>query len=1172
MMLSGLTGRGGVMKLAMKLLLFLFVALCLVGSASAADIWVSTPVTHTTINTAIASASAGDVVIIPDGTYTNLGQIEVPSTVDGTESNPIILKAETKGGVIMKGNPAGLRMMFIEGDWWVIQDFQFINISEVGDANTYGIITRDATGTRITNNYWEGFGVLTNTNKNSWPIWIGNGGTGNYSRIDYNTFFENEALGVTISPTALHCQIDHNHFKAFLQDGDNGFSAIQTGYHTSYYVNLYTIVEYNLFENMNADPETISSKSSSNTFRYNVFKSTNGTVAYGMVLRAGDDCIVESNYFFDVDKQNLRVHGTGHKIINNYFENPDYSAILLTNGDNGTTSGYANVEDIFIADNTIVNPIYRGIHIGWWAACDVKPDNLTFKNNIIISDVAGSYLVRDDGHTGTFTWTTNLHYATGTANYWLNNGGGDEPGTGITHANPNLTTGYGIQRLQASSTNAIEQGTPDGNVTDDIDGQVRDDTNPDIGCDEYNTSAPLRLPVTVDDVGHDFSAAESPTSYDNVIKLSATDTVYSDVSYNGVGGIGAVDSYRRSWIWFNLSEYNSTDIIDYAPLNLTWFYNGTGRNKSTNVGIYFANATTDTDYLTWNNSSNGVAWREPGGNWLDANWADNGTTPFASVLLPNTAPDFSSHSFDITELVQAIVNESRTNNGFFIIANETNTNYIAFSSLDNATEAHQPTLNITHSIAGADTPETSDFTYYKIITLNQSMINQSIGTGKYPLLVSNTDTDLRDHCQADGDDIVFFDSDNTTLLPYEQEFWNSTTGKLVEWVGIEDATNVSYIVMYYNNSTIANSENITGVWDSNYMMVQHFQETDIDGGAGDIKDSTSNDNDGNTHNMTSANLDTGLIDGCFNFSVSNEARVNVSDDSTLDGFTSGFTISGLFNFNQEGAYYLVNKYDAGGDQRAWLLKLEGNDNLRIYVDDAGTAAEISNFNPTIVPGTDYKIDAVWESGEYPILYVNGALANEVDHDGLVSSIKDSSAILRIAGGYSPGNTYFTGDEIRVSNIGRSQAYLETDTNNTLYPGLFISIGSEQGGGTPDTKYEYWSGSAWTEGVLDIYIDIGCFWWTPICDNIEQTDGQPTLKITNNGTASGTPKMKLNESAPAGIRIFVDDDNTFADAVELSNTYQAVSTSLTLGTNVTLWAWANLSGAPAWEFETEAIVE
>ena len=215
-------------------------------------------------------------------------------------------------------------------------------------------------------------------------------------------------------------------------------------------------------------------------------------------------------------------------------------------------------------------------------------------------------------------------------------------------------------------------------------------------------------------------------------KSSTPDTVNNDVEWLSCGMLSGDIKYR-SVIWFNLSEYNSTDTVDSALLNLTWYFNGTGRNKSTNVGIYLANATTDTDYLTWNNSSNGVAWREPGGNWLDANWADNGTTPFASILIPNTAADDSAHSFDITELVQAIVNESRTNNGFFIISNETDTNYMAFASLDHTTEAYNPTLNITHSIAEED--PTADFTYYKIITLNQSMINQSIGTGKYPLLV-----------------------------------------------------------------------------------------------------------------------------------------------------------------------------------------------------------------------------------------------------------------------------------------------------------------------------------------------------------------------------------------------------------------------------------------------------
>ncbi|MCK4629282.1 MAG: right-handed parallel beta-helix repeat-containing protein, partial [Sedimentisphaerales bacterium] len=214
-------------------------------------ILVETPVTSTTINAAIASAQPGDCVIIPDGVYNGMGQIKVPSNVDGTKANPITLKSATAGGVTFTGNSAS-PLIFVQGDWWIIRDFKFIDVSEVGNANTHGINTRYATGTRVTNNYFEGFGVLTDTNKNSWPVWIGHFGKGNYSRVDHNTFIENEAMGVVISSTASHCQVDHNYFKDTLKDGSNGFSAIHVG--GSDKIDLYTTVEYNVFENMSADP------------------------------------------------------------------------------------------------------------------------------------------------------------------------------------------------------------------------------------------------------------------------------------------------------------------------------------------------------------------------------------------------------------------------------------------------------------------------------------------------------------------------------------------------------------------------------------------------------------------------------------------------------------------------------------------------------------------------------------------------------------------------------------------------------------------------------------------------------------------------------------------------------------------------------------------------------
>lgn len=368
------------------------------------------------LNTYIAAASPGDTVCLQDGTYTNPSTINIGSSVDGTEANPIILKAETVGGVTLTGNPGSNIMMNADGDWWVIQDFKFIDISEVGAYNTYGIQV-DGSNVRVSNNYFEGIGNLA-TKTYDWAIWVSHGASTTNCRIDYNTFTNNKAKCIMTSATsggniATYTTIDHNYFT---DSGPDATSYIMTGTGDSVAnnsIDTHVTIEYNIFQNHNDYGEPIDDKSSSNIIRHNVFRSFGGkTQNDGIVLRSGDDTTIDSNYFFDVGHYNIRVHGTGHKIINNYFENPGYGAILLAEG----SVNYPNVSDILIANNTIVDFPVRGIYIGWWSVDGTKPKNLTFKNNIIKSSTG--VLIRDEGHTGTFTWVTNLHYATGTATAW----------------------------------------------------------------------------------------------------------------------------------------------------------------------------------------------------------------------------------------------------------------------------------------------------------------------------------------------------------------------------------------------------------------------------------------------------------------------------------------------------------------------------------------------------------------------------------------------------------------------------------------------------------------------------------------------------------------------------------------------------------------------------------
>lgn len=410
--------------------------------AFAADIYVKTPVTRTTINTAIASASPGDVVIIPDGTYNNLSDKNghpITIAVSGTSGNEITLKAATSSGVKFTGTVR----IEVTGSYWIIKDFKFEDIRSYSPSTiTISMMGVWGDYIRLSNCYFKNIGV--EGDKSLGAVIRHNTGADN-GEIDYCTF-ENWAEIEVISPTnALNLHIHHNYFtNPASADGD---SALHIGGDSIAFqtTDSNDIIEYNYFYACNGDPETISSKISSATYRYNVFDGRDNNTKNGaLVLRAGDDSIVESNYFYEMGRGSsgsaIRIHGEGHKITNNYIEGTLSGAmsILIASGAhiNPQTYGHVRAKNIQVLDNTIVNSNSDGIVIGQWWPTEKNPydpENLTFENNKITQSTG--YLVIDGGHTGTFLWSNNVHYNQGTATYWrIKEAGVREPDSGIIHA------------------------------------------------------------------------------------------------------------------------------------------------------------------------------------------------------------------------------------------------------------------------------------------------------------------------------------------------------------------------------------------------------------------------------------------------------------------------------------------------------------------------------------------------------------------------------------------------------------------------------------------------------------------------------------------------------------------------------------------------------------------
>ena len=169
-----------------------------------------------------------------------------------------------------------------------------------------------------------------------------------------------------------------------------------------------------------------------------------------------------------------------------------------------------------------------------------------------------------------------------------------------------------------------------------------------------------------------------------------------------------------------------------------------------------------------------------------------------------------------------------------------------------------------------------NWSYCKKIIIDHTKVDADLTN--FPVLIYNSsDTDLRDHAQTDGDDIAFVSNDNLTQYDHEIEYYDSSTGNIVAWVEIPSlsSTEDTILYMYYGNPTCTSQENISGTWDSHYVMVQHLNET-----SGTHYDSTSYGNDGTQSGGVNQSA-TGKIDGADWFD-GNDDYINCGNDNSLN--------------------------------------------------------------------------------------------------------------------------------------------------------------------------------------------------------------------------------------------------------------------------------------------------
>jgi len=323
--------------------------------------------------------------------------------------------------------------------------------------------------------------------------------------------------------------------------------------------------------------------------------------------------------------------------------------------------------------------------------------------------------------------------------------------------------------------------------------------------------------------------------------------------------------------------------------------------------------------------------------------------------------------------------------------------------------------------------------YRKNITIDHNKVDDNLNN--FTMLISlNADTNLADHAQQDGDDIVFTDSYGNKLH-HEIELFNGTTGELISWVNVTSLSSTSDTVlcMYYGNPTTTNQQNTQDAWDTHYVMVQHLNET-----SGTHYDSTPFDNDGTPVNGVNQSA-TGKIDGADEFDDVDD-YILINDSASLN--IVNLTIECWFNdYGAEQGVRGVWQGIVSKKASAWTLTTDPQNywppRLLMYIGNKpihpGPAGEIT-FN------TWYHV-ALVINGSIAMLYMNGQFVVKGENVTVISTDSD----LYIGRNHWNADDLFNGtiDEVRISNIARDGSWINTSYNNQNEPSTFYSIGNEE---------------------------------------------------------------------------------------------------------------------------------
>jgi hypothetical protein len=365
--------------------------------------------------------------------------------------------------------------------------------------------------------------------------------------------------------------------------------------------------------------------------------------------------------------------------------------------------------------------------------------------------------------------------------------------------------------------------------------------------------------------------------------------------------------------------------------------------------------------------------------------------------------------------------------------------------------------------------------YRKKIIIDHTQVGADLTN--YPVLINLTDSDLANHAQSSGNDILFTASDAVTRLNHEIEMYTSVTGQLIAWVNVPGVSSTidTILYLYYGNASADNQQSIATTWNGSFMAVWHMHE--ISGAA--VNDSTVNANTGTPVNTT---LNTsGIVDGGDGFNGTT-AYTNLGSGTSLNfAANSAFSFEGWFKTSDSyGPLFSFRNSASGGADIDVCLGYDGavtataGSLLGLVRGDNGSAGYARITGPVVNNNAWHYFVLTRNTAGTIQLFCDGA---SIGTDSGTESTWAITTNLRALASErrwvqdnftSADNTYLSAalDEFRVSNIQLPSGWITTVYNNLNSPGTFSSLSAEEPGATADLIL-FWNGtgavpSGWTD--------------------------------------------------------------------------------------------------------------